>query len=112
VKLPVMRHFEREIEDFSDTAALIELCDLVICVDTAVAHLAGALAKPLWLLLPFAPDWRWMTERADSPWYPTAKLFRQPALADWDTVLDAVRRELEVRLKGDDVQESARDRSR
>jgi tetratricopeptide (TPR) repeat protein len=111
VKLPMMRHFEREIEDFSDTAALIELCDLVICVDTAVAHLAGAFAKPLWLLLPFNPDWRWMTERADSPWYPTAKLFRQPALADWDSVLDAVKRELEVRLRDEGVQESDRTRS-
>jgi tetratricopeptide (TPR) repeat protein len=97
-KLSALRYFEKAIEDFSDTAALIALCDLVICVDTAVAHLAGALAKPLWLLLPFAPDWRWMTNRDDSPWYPTARLFRQPKLADWDSVLESVERELEARL--------------
>jgi hypothetical protein len=97
-RLPALRHFEEEIEDFSDAAALAELCDLVISVDTAVAHLAGALGKPLWLLLPFVPDWRWMTEREDSPWYPTARLFRQPAAADWARVVDRVKRELEVLL--------------
>ena len=98
-KLPALRRFEPDIEDFSDTAALLELCDLVICVDTAVAHLAGALAKPLWLLLPFAPDWRWMLEREDSPWYATARLFRQPAIGDWDIVLQSIERELEARLE-------------
>ena len=98
LRLPTLRHFEEEIEDFSDAAALAELCDLVISVDTAVAHLAGALGRPLWLLLPFAPDWRWMIEREDSPWYPTARLFRQPADADWTRVVDRVRRELEALL--------------
>jgi hypothetical protein len=67
------------ITDFADTAALIEQLDLVISVDTAVAHLAGALAKPVWLLLPYAPDWRWLLDRDDSPWYPTMRLFRQLA---------------------------------
>ncbi|HEX9390193.1 MAG TPA: tetratricopeptide repeat protein [Usitatibacteraceae bacterium] len=78
------------INDFSDTAALIDLMDVVISVDTAVAHLAGALGKPLWLLLPFRSDFRWLLERGDSPWYPTATLFRQRKSSDWDSVLDTV----------------------
>ena len=69
--------------DLADTAALIAGLDLVITVDTAIAHLAGALGKPVWVLLPFSADWRWLRQRADSPWYPTARLFRQPALGDW-----------------------------
>lgn len=83
-------HFGSELEDFSDTAALVSLMDLVISVDTAVAHLAGALGKPVWILLPYAPDWRWLVNRADSPWYPTADLFRQPEIGDWDSVLERV----------------------
>jgi ADP-heptose:LPS heptosyltransferase len=69
----------REVEkaaDFADTAALIARLDLVITVDTAIAHLAGALGKPVWVLVHVAPDWRWMADRADSPWYPTVRLFR------------------------------------
>jgi tetratricopeptide (TPR) repeat protein len=69
--------------DLADTAALIAGLDLVITVDTAIAHLAGALGKPVWVLLPFSADWRWLRHRDDSPWYPTARLFRQPALGDW-----------------------------
>jgi tetratricopeptide (TPR) repeat protein len=69
--------------DLADTAALIAGLDLVITADTAVAHLAGALGKPVWVLLPFSADWRWLRHRDDSPWYPTARLFRQPALGDW-----------------------------
>jgi hypothetical protein len=69
--------------DLADTAALIAGLDLVVTVDTAVAHLAGALGKPVWVLLPFSADWRWLRHRDDSPWYPTARLFRQPALGDW-----------------------------
>jgi len=80
--------------DFADTAALIAQMDLVICVDTSIAHLAGAMGKPVWLLLPFAPDWRWMLGRDDSPWYPTMRLFRQTRSGDWDDVLDAVARRL------------------
>ena len=70
-------HFGDALQNFSDTAALISNLDLVISVDTSVAHLAGALAKPVWVLLPFVPDWRWLLDRNDSPWYRTARLFRQ-----------------------------------
>lgn len=79
------------LRDFVDTAALILQLDLVISVDTAVAHLAGALAKPLALLLPFAADFRWLRARADSPWYPSATLFRQPRFDDWESVIERVR---------------------
>jgi hypothetical protein len=77
-----------ELHDFADTAALIQNLDLVIGVDTAVGHLAGALGKPVWLLLAYAPDWRWMLNRADSPWYPTMRLFRQAKFADWQSAID------------------------
>ncbi len=79
-----------ELGDFTDTAALIEALDLVISVDTAVAHLAGALARPIWLLVPAIPEWRWLIERDDSPWYPTLRLFRQPVAGDWPGVIDRV----------------------
>jgi tetratricopeptide (TPR) repeat protein len=79
--------YTAELETFADTAALISALDLVITVDTAVAHLAGALGKPVWLLLPFAPDARWMRERPDSPWYPSARLFRQRERGDWQSVI-------------------------
>jgi hypothetical protein len=78
------------LDNFADTAALIEHLDLVITVDTSVAHLAGALGKAVWILLPFSPDWRWLLDRADSPWYPTARLFRQPRIGDWASVIDEV----------------------
>jgi tetratricopeptide (TPR) repeat protein len=83
-----------DIEDFSDTAGIIMNLDLVITVDTAVAHLTGALGKPVWILLPFAPDWRWMLSREDSPWYPTMRLFRQPSPGDWISVISKVHDEL------------------
>jgi tetratricopeptide (TPR) repeat protein len=79
-----------ELTSFARTAALICALDLVITIDTAVAHLAGALGKPVWILLPFAADWRWLRGRADSPWYPTARLFRQPRIGDWESVVREV----------------------
>ena len=85
---------DAHLQDFADTAALCEQVDLVIAVDTSVAHLAGALGKPLWVLLPQVADWRWLTERSDSPWYPSARLFRQPRKGDWDSVIASVRQEL------------------
>jgi hypothetical protein len=81
--------------DFASTAGYIEQLDLVITVDTAVAHLAGALGKPVWLLLPAVPDWRWLLDRSDSPWYPTMRLFRQPEADHWLPVLEAVHAALE-----------------
>lgn len=74
------------INDFADTASIINNLDLVVSVDTSIAHLAGALGKPVWTLLSFIPDWRWMLNRNDSPWYPNMKLFRQTQLGDWDSV--------------------------
>jgi tetratricopeptide (TPR) repeat protein len=80
-------HVGNELEDFSDTAAVLALCDLVIAVDTAPVHLAGALGRPVWVLVPFAPDWRWTLSGDTTPWYPTARLFRQTHLDDWDGVI-------------------------
>ena len=102
---PAIRHFADDIADFADTAALTQHCDMVISVDTAVAHLAGALGKPLWLLLPSFPDWRWLIEREDSPWYPTARLFRQSALGDWASVVERVKREIQARIFHEDAPE-------
>ena len=79
-----------DIVDFADTAAIMDNLDLVISSCTAPAHLAGALARPVWILLPHAPDWRWLLDRDDSPWYPTARLFRQPAPGDWRSVAERV----------------------
>ena len=79
-----------------DTAALIAELDLVVTVDTGIAHLAGALGKPTWMLIPFAPDWRWQLKREDSPWYPTLRIFRQPRPRDWVSVIERVRTELQA----------------
>ncbi|HTM74485.1 MAG TPA: tetratricopeptide repeat protein [Pseudolabrys sp.] len=92
-RLPI-RRFDKFLTDFSETAAVIGELDLIISVDTAVAHLAGAMAKPLWLLLPHVQDWRWLHGRNDSPWYPTARLFRQPQIGDWDGAIAAMAKEL------------------
>jgi len=83
-----------ELGDFADTAALVAALDLVISVDTSVLHLAAALGAPCWGLIDFAPDWRWLTARGDSPWYPSLRLFRQPRRGDWRPVIAAVRAEL------------------
>ena len=80
-----------DLVDFSQTAGVIENLDLVITVDSAVAHLAGAMGKKTWVLLPFSPDWRWQLERKDSPWYPTMRLFRQNKIGDWPEVLAKVK---------------------
>ncbi len=89
-----VRRLGGELDDFTDTAAVIALADLVISADTAVAHLAGAMGRPLWMLIPFAPDWRWTLSGESSPWYPTARLFRQSSLGDWDGVIARVAAEL------------------
>jgi ADP-heptose:LPS heptosyltransferase len=70
---------------------VLSLADLVITVDTAIAHVAGALGRPVWVLLPYSPDFRWLLDRDESPWYPTARLFRQPRAGDWDSVIKRVR---------------------
>ncbi|HEY3898203.1 MAG TPA: tetratricopeptide repeat protein [Chthoniobacter sp.] len=90
---PIVDHTSL-IADFADTAAFMAELDLVITVDTAVAHLAGALGRPVWTLLSFVPDWRWGLEGEDTPWYPTMRLFRQPALCDWESVIQRVEAEL------------------
>lgn len=89
--LPQITRFGEQLQDYADTAALIANLDLVISVDTSVAHLAGALGKPVWILLPFLPDYRWQSARSDSPWYPTARLFRQAEPGDWAPVFAQVR---------------------
>ena len=85
-------------EDFSDAAALVDLVDVVVTVDTAMAHLAGTMGKPVWILLSYNPDWRWMLDRDDSPWYPSARLFRQAQFGRWDDVVTRVRDGLEAAL--------------
>jgi len=92
---PDVRFVGGELKDFADTAALLDLMDIVVSVDTGVAHLAGAMGKPVWILLPFIPiDWRWMLDREDSVWYPTARLFRQSADRNWAGVIGRVNEEL------------------
>jgi ADP-heptose:LPS heptosyltransferase len=87
-----------ELGDFDDTAAVLGQCDLLISVDTSVAHLAGALGRPLWVLLPFASDWRWTAGDARSPWYPSARLYRQPQPGDWESVVTTVLKDLPAAL--------------
>ncbi len=87
-------NLDQELSDFADTAAAIVNLDLVISIDTSVAHLAGSIGKPVWTLLPFVPDWRWMLEKDDSPWYPSMRLFRQTKLNDWTEVFEKVKNAL------------------
>ncbi len=93
-RLPAVLKLGEELTDFADAAALLSELDLVITVDTAMAHLAGALGRPVWILLPYVADWRWLHDREESPWYPTARLFRQPAAGDWPSVIERVTAEL------------------
>jgi tetratricopeptide (TPR) repeat protein len=93
---PGLVHLGGELRDFADTAAVISLLDVVVSVDTAVAHLAGALGKPVVILLPFAADFRWMRHRGDTPWYPTAKLVRQPAFGNWEGAVGRLGEELRI----------------
>jgi Flp pilus assembly protein TadD len=88
--------------DFDETAAIMANLDLVVTVDTSICHLAGALARPVWTLLSYAPDWRWMIDREDTPWYPTMRLYRQPSPGDWDSVIERVARDLERARAGTD----------
>ena len=90
-QFPQVQAWDDRLRDFADTAALTAQLDLVICVDTSVTHLAGALGKPTWILLPHMPNWRWMLDRPDCPWYPTARLFRQTQPKDWPSVWRQVR---------------------
>ena len=85
-----------QLADMDQFAAQVAAMDLVICIDNSTAHLAGALGVPVWLLLPFASNWRWLTARSDSPWYPTLRIFRQPSIGDWTSVLADVRKSLEL----------------
>ena len=91
--------FDAGSQAFLDTAAAMKNCDLIITSDTAVAHLAGALGVPVWVALKFVPDWRWMLDRSDTPWYPTMRLFRQTACDDWKNVFAGVEKELRLLLE-------------
>lgn len=91
---PEILHFGDELQNFEDTAALCTQLDLVITVDTSIAHLAGGLGKEVWVLLPTNPDWRWLLNRTDSPWYPSAKLYRQDTLLHWVSVLEQAKTDL------------------
>lgn len=97
---PQLRSFDHDIVDFADSAALLECLDLLITVDGGVAHLAGALGRPVWILLPYFTDWRWQLDRRDTPWYGSARLFRQPAPGDWGPVLAALSAELRATAPG------------
>jgi ADP-heptose:LPS heptosyltransferase len=87
-------NLSQEIEDFEDTAAICKCMDLVISVDTSVAHLAGAIETPTWILLPYSPDWRWSVNKQTTPWYPSVKLYRQKADRLWEHVLSEVANDL------------------
>jgi hypothetical protein len=88
------------LSDFAETAALVESLDLVITVCTSIAHLAATLGKPTWVMLPYVGDWRWLSERDDSPWYPSVRLFRQDVSRDYSAVVARVRAALETEIAG------------
>jgi hypothetical protein len=92
-QFPMIDH-TNDLKTFADTAALMENLDLVISVDTSIVHLAGALGKPVWTLCPYLPDWRWLLNRDDSPWYPSMRLMRQSKINDWSDVIDRIGRQL------------------
>jgi hypothetical protein len=98
-----------QLRDFADTAAVIENLDLLVSVDTSTAHLAGALGKPVWILNRFDTCWRWLLERTDTPWYPTARLYRQPRPGDWDAVVARLRADL-LQLVVSATPDTARDK--
>jgi hypothetical protein len=95
-----MRDLSAQLTDFTETAAVIANLDLVITTDTSVAHLAGALGRPVWIAIKHVPDWRWLVEREDSPWYPSARLFRQRRAGDWDEVFHRIAAELDQLAAG------------
>jgi hypothetical protein len=99
-RFPGMTDLSGDLTDFGETAALIENLDLVITVDTSMGHLAGALGKKVWILIPKAADWRWLLEREDSPWYPTARLFRQQKAGAWDEPMARLHTALRAELAG------------
>jgi tetratricopeptide (TPR) repeat protein len=98
--LDAIVHLGPDLHDFADTAAALSRIDLLVSVDTSVAHLAGAMARPVWVLLPNIPDWRWMLDREDSPWYPTMRLFRQSRCGDWEAVVDKIAAALQELARG------------
>jgi hypothetical protein len=97
---PLGAEFDGGADAFIDSAALIQSLDLVITPDTAIAHLAGALGRPVWVALKYVPEWRWLLDRSDSPWYPTMRLFRQPASGDWDGLFAQMQAELTALIAG------------
>ncbi len=97
-KAPQFFDYTSHLDQWADTASLIAQLDLVISVDTAIAHLAGAMGKPVWILLPYHACWRWLHERNDSPWYPTMRLFRQPSPSDWSSVIKEIKTAFQTTL--------------
>jgi ADP-heptose:LPS heptosyltransferase len=96
---PEIVDYTADLSDFAETAALVWCLDLVISVDTSVVHLAAAMGRPVWLLVPFVPDWRWLLGRNDSPWYPTLRIFRQGETREYRSVIERVRVELAALVK-------------
>jgi len=94
IKHPEINSLGNEIKDYADTAAIIEMMDIIISVDTSLIHLAGTLGKRSYLMLPYSSEWRWLQERQDSPWYPSIKIFRQESPGDWKSVLLKLRNQI------------------